>query len=140
MCVCVCVNVITLDRAIESFEGTDPRPFKRDPGVRSRGRSRWNFLPGIGATGTFYAERVSHPRLGYLFRNRGQSCSKFCRFCIHSKDEEVESEPQHFARDQNQSRQDILLRAGAPAAADTFPDFRVGVWTRITQNSRFDDC
>ena len=43
---------------------------------------------------------------------------KFYRFRIHARYAELESEPQHFARDQNRSCHDILLRAGAPAAAD----------------------
>ena len=39
---------------------------------------------------------------------------------------EPESEPHHSSQDQNWSRQDVLLRAGAPAAADIFPDYRGG--------------
>ena len=52
---------------------------------------------------------------------------KIFRVRIHAKDAEPKSEPEHFARDQIRSRLDVLLRAGVPAAADTFPDSGVGV-------------
>ena len=40
-----CGTVSTPDKAINSFKMTDPWPFKQNPGVESRGRSRRNILP-----------------------------------------------------------------------------------------------
>ena len=117
----------TTDRSIKSLEITDPWPFKQCPRVRSRGWSRCNILHGTGAAKAFCAERESHPKLGYLFRDRSQSRSKACRFRIHARDAVLELEPHYFARGKNRSRQHISLRAVALVAADTSSDSMVGV-------------
>ena len=107
--------------------------------IRSRAWSPWNILPGTTSAGAFYAERKSHLKLGCLSRNRSQSHSIFCRCRIHTRDTEPDLASQNFAPDHNRGRQDILLRAGSPVAADSSTDFRVGVWDGITQNSRLSD-
>ena len=122
-----CVTGVTPGRVINSFEMADPRQRKQNSGVRSRAWSLLNILPGTASARAFYAEVKSHPKLGYLSRNRSQSRSKFCRFCIHATDTEPKLESQHFAPDQNRGRQYILLRAGALVAADSSPDSRIGV-------------
>ena len=53
-----CITVAILERAIKGFEMGDPWPFKQNPGVRSRGRSRWNVLPGTGPPGHFMSSGV----------------------------------------------------------------------------------
>ena len=104
----MCVILATLDRAIKNFEMTDPWPLKRNQVVLSMGRRRWNILPGTGCQGIVCEVGVTS-EAGSLSRNRSHSRSKFCRFHIHTRDAEPKSEPEHFARDQNRSRQDILL-------------------------------
>ena len=69
-----------------------------------------------------------HIRSRDIFLGTGvRACQFFFRFRIHAGDAKPESEPQHFARHRNRSRQDILLSAGAPASADVSQDFIAGV-------------
>ena len=112
----------------------DSLPFKQNPGCRARVGADGTFclkpecrgiLCGVGVTSEsriFFPEPESGPLKSWRFR-------------IHARDAEPESDPKNIARAQNRSHQDILLRARAPAAADTFQDSGVRVWARITQNS-----
>ena len=76
----ICVTVATLDRAIKSFEITDPWQFKQKPGVRNQGWSRQNILPGTEPPGQF------------MWRG------------VHARDKKPVLEPQHFVRNQNGTR------------------------------------
>ena len=120
-----CITVAAPDKAIKSFEMTDPWPFKQNQAVQIRSRRRWNIVPGTGAAGTIYAE--SHIRRCCIFSESESEPLNFFQFRNYAMDGETGSEPGHFARDQSRSRQDILLRAGSPGAVDTSPDPRAGV-------------
>ena len=121
-----CVTMATSNRAIKCFEMTDPWPFKERPGVRSRGRSRWNILPGTRAAGAFHAERESQSKLGYRSRSRSQPLKILPVSHPYQGGRSGVGAPEICLK-LNQSRQDILFTPEAPAEANTFSDFRVGI-------------
>ena len=71
---------------------TDAWPFKGRKGVRSRGRSRWNILPGTGAAGACHADG-NHSRSWDIFPGAGVIATKKFPSRIHTKDAGPESEP-----------------------------------------------
>ena len=126
-----CIQRCYRGYAQQSHEMTNPRPFKENPGARSRGWSRWNTLPGTGATGAFHEERQSYPKLGYIFPESKPEPLKIL-LVLHLSGMRGRSRSRSKLK-LNQNRQYSLLRVEAPATADTFPD-HIGVSAGITQN------
>ena len=105
---------------------TDHWPFQQNSGCRAVVEADGTLClePGWPRTGT----GVTYEAAMYS-RNQSEPCFQFH---IHARDTEPElGDPW----DQNPSRQDILLRARAPAAGDTSSDLRVSVGAEITQTS-----
>ena len=123
----MCVTMPTLDGAIKSFEITDPRPFKRNPDEPGSGpveHYAWNW----SSQGILYGAGVtSEARISFPVPEPAEPLKilpvshtyKGCRVGVGAA--------ALCPRDQNRSRQDILLSAGVLATADTFPDFEAGV-------------